>query len=83
MAFRLNDLHKAIPPGQKKRGKRTITKEKLYKHILGRVRALHPHFNIGITTGGGLEGTWSKPYRHWAFVPSDHDYDKSLTKGQK
>ena len=59
------------------------TKEKLYKHILGRVRAMHPNFNIGITTGGGLEGAWSKPYRHWAFVPSDHDYDKSLTKGQK
>ncbi len=83
MAFRLNDLHNAIPAGQRKRGKRTIAKDKLYKHILGRVRALHPNFNIGITTGGGLEGTWSKPYRHWAFVPSDHDYDKSLTKGQK
>lgn len=83
MAFRLNDLHKAIPEGQKNRGKRTIAKEKLYKHILGRVRTLHPNFNIGITTGGGLEGTWAKPYRHWAFVPSDHDYDKSLTKGQK
>jgi len=83
MAFRLNDLHKAIPAGENRRGKRTVAKEKLYEQIRSRICQLHPNFNIGITTGGGLEGAWSKSYRHWAFVPSDHDYDKSLTKGQK
>lgn len=83
MAFRLNDLHKAIPAGQKRRGKRTIAKEKLYDHIRERICRMHPNFNVGITTGGGLEGTWSKPYRHWEFVPNDHEYDKSLTKRQK
>jgi hypothetical protein len=80
MAFRLNDLHKAIPEGQKRRGKRTIAKEKLYKLILARVRALYPHFNIGMTTGSPDGGWWQQAYRHWAFVPKDHEYDKSLTK---
>ena len=80
MAFRLNDLHKAIPAGAKRRGKRTVAKEKLYKHILARVRAMYPHFNIGITTGGGPDRQWEQPYRHWAFVPKDHEYDESLTK---
>ena len=80
MAFRLNDLHRAIPAGSKRRGKRTIAKEKLYKHILARVRAIYPNFNIGITTGGGFGGRWEQPYRHWAFVPKDHAYDESLTK---
>jgi hypothetical protein len=83
MAFRLNDLHKAVPEGQRRRGKRTIAKERLYRHILARIRALHPNFNIGITTGGGPDAGWGAPYRHWAFLPADHDYDKSLTKGQK
>lgn len=30
MAFRLNDKHKEIPHGQRRRGKRTVAKEKLY-----------------------------------------------------
>ena len=39
MAFRLNDKHKIKPPGQRTRGKRTIAKERLYKHISQRIRA--------------------------------------------
>jgi hypothetical protein len=81
MAFRLNDLHKVIPDGASRRGKRTVAKEKLYDHIRARICRMHPNFNIGITTGGGSESRWAKPYRHWAFVPKDHDYDHSLTKG--
>lgn len=80
MAFRLNDLHKAIPPGKSRRGRRTIAKEKLYDHIRGRICRMHPNFNIGITTGGGRDGRWSQPYRHWLFVPKEHEYDDSLTK---
>ena len=80
MAFRLNDLHRAIPAGSRRRGKRTIAKEKLYKHILSRIRELYPKFNIGITTGGSREDRWAQPYRHWAFVPHDHEYDETLTK---
>ncbi|MDQ6764098.1 MAG: DUF3800 domain-containing protein [Bacteroidota bacterium] len=33
MSFRLNDQHKEKPEGSLRRGKRTIAKEKLYKHI--------------------------------------------------
>jgi hypothetical protein len=80
MAFRLNDMHKTIPEGSNRRGKRTIAKEKLYDHIRARICRMHPNFNIGITTGGGREGRWAQPYRHWAFVPKDHEYDESLTK---
>lgn len=83
MAFRLNDMHKEIPKGRRHRGARTVAKEKLYKHILKRIRAIKPNFNIGITTGGSPDGRWSQPYRHWAFVPTDHEYDLTLTKRQK
>lgn len=79
IAFRLNDLHKAVPAGSRRRGKRTIAKDKLYRHILKRVRSIYPNFNIGITTGG-FEARWEQPYRHWAFVPTDHEYDEALTK---
>jgi len=77
MAFRLNDMHKEKLPGTNHRGKRTKAKESLYKHILHHVRALRPNFNIGITTGGDR---WEQAYRHWAFVPKDHDYDATATK---
>lgn len=80
MAFRLNDMHLEKPKGAKRRGKRTIAKEKLYKHILKRIRAIYPNFNIGITTGGRHERQWEQAYRHWAFVPKDHVYDPGLTK---
>lgn len=80
MAFRLNDLHKVIPTGAVRRGKRTVAKEKLYDHIRTRICRMHPNFNIGITTGGGREGRWTQPYRHWAFVPKDYEYDGSLSK---
>lgn len=83
MAFRLNNLHKVVPEGKHRRGKRTVAKEKLYKHILARICELHPNFNIGITTGGGKASAWTKPYAHWAFVPKDHDFDTSRTKGKK
>ena len=80
MAFRLNDLHKAVPEGEHRRGKRTVAKEKLYDHIRARICRMHPNFNIGMTTGGGKDGRWTQPYRHWAFVPKDHEYDDTLTK---
>lgn len=73
MAFRLNDLHKQKEPGQLRRGRRTIAKEKLYRHINELIRQIYPYFNIGISTGvgDGLECRWKHPYRHWRFVPKD------------
>lgn len=72
MYFRLNDLHKIKPDGARIRGKRTIAKEKLYKHINRRIRELLPHFNIGISTGqrNSQHASWEHPYAHWKFVAS-------------
>lgn len=84
MQFRLNDLHKAIPEGQRRRGKRTIAKEKVFKHISKRIRNVYPNFNIGVTTGtkGDIENRWKHEYRHWQFVSNGAEYDPTLTKNK-
>jgi len=82
MQFRLNDLHKVKLPGKRRRGKRTIAKEKLYKMINRRIRKIYPNFNIGITTGtkGNQNNYWKHPYRHWLFRPKTFREDDSKTK---
>lgn len=82
MAFRLNDKHKFIPPGQSRRGKKTIAKEKLYKHINTHIRSIYPGFNIGSSTGRGAEpaNVFNHPYRHWSFKPKDFTIDESRFK---
>lgn len=73
MYFRLNNLHKVIPEGQRKRGKRTLAKEMVYKHINKRIRQIYPNFNIGVSTGTReYEDRWKHPYRHWLFIPTEH-----------
>ena len=71
MYYRLNDLHKRKQEGSTRRGKRTIAKEKLYKHINKLIQEFEPHFNIGISTGdfGYTNPRWEMPYRHWRFKP--------------
>lgn len=85
MAFRLNDKHREIPPGETRRGKRTIAKEQLYKVILTEIRHLKPGFNIGISTGtGGDPATrWHAPYLHWRFMPAEVEYREEMTKHKK
>lgn len=82
MQFRLNDKHLEMPPGASRRGKKTIAKEKLYKHINARIRELYPNFNIGVTTSqhGERSNRWHHPYRHWCFTPSDARRDPTKTK---
>ena len=81
MAFRLNNLHKEKPIGKKRRGERTKAKEKLYKHISKHVRELKKGFNIGVSTGREVdEDTWHQGYRHWLFVPREHDIDEDMYK---
>jgi len=82
MQFRLNDGHKIKPEGQLRRGNRTIAKEKLYKHINKQIRAIHPGFNIGISTGtdGDRSNQWNHAYRHWLFVPANAEMDRTKTK---
>lgn len=71
MNFRLNEMHRSIPEGQKRRGQRTIAKERLYKHIHKKICTMKPHFNIGISTGdcGYSNPHWECPYQHWEFIP--------------
>lgn len=85
MCFRLNDLHKEKPQGQRRRGKRTVAKEKLYNHINKRIRDIYPNFNIGASTGiqGDPANRWLHPYRHWKFIPSEHGFDDSKSKKNK
>lgn len=82
MPFKLNNKFKEKPEGSRTRGKRTIAKEKVYKHINKRIRGLYPGFNVGVSTGtpNGIEDRWAMPYRHWRFMPRDAQYDSTLTK---
>ncbi|HLL45065.1 MAG TPA: DUF3800 domain-containing protein [Longimicrobiaceae bacterium] len=82
MQFRLNDRHLEKPEGQTRRGKKTIAKEKLYKHINARIRGIYPHFNIGVSTGteGDWANRWHHPYRHWLFIPSERKIDNTRAK---
>lgn len=85
VVFRLNNKHLEKPPGQRRRGKKTIAKESLYRAVLAEIRKLRPGFNIGISTGiFGIEAPrWSEPYLHWKFVPKDAVWDSSKTKHRK
>jgi len=72
MDFRLNEKHPEKPEGQRFRGKKTIAKEKVYKHINELIRDMYGYpFNIGISTGYKETKTcvdrWLMPYRHWSF----------------
>lgn len=82
MAFRLNDMHKEKSPETGKRGKRTIAKEELYRHILAKIKLAYKNFNIGISTGyrGDIENRWKDNYRHWNFKPRDHKVDGTRFK---
>lgn len=73
MQFRLNNHHLDKQPGQYRRGKKTIAKEKLYKTIYEEINKIHPNFNIGISTGSrNIENPhWESPYEHWLFKPSE------------
>ena len=84
ITFRLNNKHRAIPPGQTRRGKRTIAKERLYKFILAEIKRVtgKPAFNIGITTGMSSfpVGRWADPYLHWCLKPRNHEFDPTAAK---
>lgn len=69
MQFKLNDMDKRKPEGQRVRGARTRAKERVYKAIRSRIVQLRANFNIGVTTGidEGPEDRWKQPYRHWCF----------------
>ncbi len=82
MQFRLNDKHLVKAEGSRFRGKRTIAKERVYKHINGKIRLLVPNFNIGINTSdrGDSRNFWLDQYRHWSFVPRDREKNLNYQK---
>ena len=81
ICFRLNEKHRHKLPGTRRRGKRTILKEKLYKQIYFRISQLRKGFNVGVSTGFSvMEDRWTMPYRHWSFIPKDMEIDKTKTK---
>jgi hypothetical protein len=82
MAFRLNNKHTDKPPGSRRRGKKTVAKETLYKAIRNKIAGIYPRFNIGEITGKGGDWTnvWNHPYRHWKFVPREHQIDDTNSK---
>lgn len=85
MCFRLNERHKEKLKDSNKRGRKTIVKEELYKYINKKICEIKPHFNIGISTGFHLrKEIWTDAYRHWSFIPKNHNRDATRTKlGQK
>lgn len=81
MNFRLNDKHLEKPPGETRRGKRTLAKLKLYAHMNKLIRGIYPGFNTGKTTGVvTAKDQWDHRYRHWEFVPRNHQVDKTKHK---
>lgn len=81
ICFRLNDKHKEIPEGKKRRGKRTIAKEKLYRYINKKIREIRPNFNVGANTGiSKITDYWQHSYRHWNFKPANFKIDETLFK---
>lgn len=82
MCSRLNEKLRAIPEGQKRRGKRTVAKEKLYRAINAEIRQIYPNFNVGVSTACryGPSDRWSHPYRHWLFMPASYRLDRTMGK---
>jgi len=81
MNFRLNDLHKEKPAGKRRRGKRTVAKEVVYKEINRLICSIRPRFNVGANTGRtSWDDTWPHPYRHWLFVAKQHEVETGAGK---
>ena len=83
MQFRLNEKHREIPKGASARGKRTLAKARVYKHINSSIRQIHPNFNIGITTDGEAKTRWCHPYRHWLFKPANLEIRPEYAKRKR
>lgn len=78
MAFRMNDMHLVKPLGKRTRGKRTIAKDRLYKHIYGEISqilALKGVKNYDPKNGKHYTNYphdhWTDLYRNWLFKPSN------------
>ena len=82
MCSKLNNKLLEKPAGKKRRGKRTMAKEKIYKAINKEIRNIYPNFNVGVGTAChyGPSDRWTHPYRHWLFMPKRYVIDRNLGK---
>lgn len=82
MSSKLNGKLSAIPAGKRRRGKRTVAKEKLYKVVNEEIRKIYPNFNVGVGTAChyGPSDRWTQPYRHWLFMPRSYVMNRNLGK---
>jgi hypothetical protein len=82
MATRLNKLNLIKPEGQRRRGKRTIAKEKVFKHILALIKTIQPNFRIATNTwhAGDTKNVWLMAYRHWIFKRKGKIKTKQVTQ---
>lgn len=82
MSSRLNEKLQEKKHNSRRRGKRTLAKEKLYKFINQEIRKIYPNFNVGVGTAChyGPSDRWTQPYRHWLFMPNGYVLDRSLGK---
>lgn len=79
--FRLNNFHKEKPLNEKRRGKRTLAKDSVYKEINRQIREIYPNFNIGTSTGTIYNSDrWEHSYRHWCFRPAEFEIDQNAVK---
>lgn len=74
MAFRLNNKHLVIPPGETEPGHKTKAKEALFNHILELIKDADgiEDFDISKTTlPDRARDRWIIPYRHWKFLAAE------------
>lgn len=79
---RLNEKHTRPVPPAKRRTKRAMAKGEVYAAVKDRIWAIHPHLNVGISTGSpnGLTDRWNQLYRHWLFIPTNSQQAPERTK---
>jgi hypothetical protein len=81
VCFRLNNKHKELLPGKKRRSKRNKAKEKVDKHIIEKIRTIRKGFNMGMSTGStSKEDHCHHAYRHWRFLSAKSDTDNTFFK---
>jgi hypothetical protein len=77
MAFKLNKMDIKKREGTNKRGKRTMAKAKVFKHIYTRINKIYPNFSINqsTSTDNDMINLWKHPYRHWVFKPVNYEFE--------
>ena len=58
-----------------------LNNKKLYKQINFIIRQIRRGFNVGMSIGFDEPfEIWDHSYRHWSFIPKEHEIDNTRTK---